>query len=59
MAMSAARHGATEKAIEWLLHSLFEFDEVGIPVGRVRVPGTPYFPGAGRLLYAAAVMIHS
>ena len=55
LAMSAARNGETEKAIEWLLHPLFEFDEVGMPVGGVRVP-TPYFPGAGALLYAVAMM---
>ena len=37
LAMSAARNGETEKAIEWLLHPLFEFDDVGMPVGGVRV----------------------
>ncbi|EIW55858.1 uncharacterized protein TRAVEDRAFT_76470, partial [Trametes versicolor FP-101664 SS1] len=55
LAMSAARNGETEKAIEWLLHPLFEFDDVGMPVGGVRVP-TPYFPGSGSLLYAMAMM---
>ncbi|RPD65393.1 hypothetical protein L226DRAFT_531023 [Lentinus tigrinus ALCF2SS1-7] len=55
LAMSAARNGETEKAIEWLLHPLFEFDDVGMPVGGVRVP-TPYFPGSGALLYAVAMM---
>ncbi|KAI0635047.1 Six-hairpin glycosidase-like protein [Trametes polyzona] len=55
LAMSAARNGETEKAVEWLLHPLFEFDDVGMPVGGVRVP-TPYFPGSGALLYAMAMM---
>ena len=55
LAMSAARNGETEKAVEWLLHPLFQFDDVGMPVGGVRVP-TPYFPGSGALLYAVAMM---
>ncbi|TBU27369.1 Six-hairpin glycosidase-like protein [Dichomitus squalens] len=55
LAMSAARNGETEKAIDWLLHPLFEFDDIGMPVGGVRVP-TPYFPGSGALLYAIAMM---
>ena len=55
LAMSAARNGETGKAIDWLLHPLFEFDDVGMPVGGVRVP-TPYFPGSGALLYAIAMM---
>ncbi|KAJ3532417.1 hypothetical protein NM688_g7426 [Phlebia brevispora] len=55
LAMSAARNGEAEKAIEWLLHPLFQFDDVGMPIGGVRVP-TPYFPGSGALLYAVAMM---
>ncbi|OCH88022.1 hypothetical protein OBBRIDRAFT_116454 [Obba rivulosa] len=55
LAMSAARNGDAEQAIEWLLHPLFQFDDVGMPIGGVRVP-TPYFPGAGSLLYAIAMM---
>ncbi|THH17924.1 hypothetical protein EW146_g2969 [Bondarzewia mesenterica] len=55
LAMSAARLGEPEKAIEWLLHPLFQFDDVGMPVGGVRAP-TPYFPGSGALLYAVAMM---
>ena len=55
LAMSAARNGEAEKAVEWLLHPLFEFDGVGMPVGALRVP-TPYFPGSGALLYAVAMM---
>ena len=55
LAMSAARLGDVEKALDWLLHPLFKFDDVGMPIGGVRVP-TPYFPGAGSLLYAIAMM---
>ena len=55
LTMSAARNGETEKAIEWLLHPLFEFDDVGMPICGVRVP-TPYFPGSGTLFYAVAMM---
>ncbi|KAI0365991.1 hypothetical protein BV20DRAFT_982235 [Pilatotrama ljubarskyi] len=55
LAMSAARNEESEKAVGWLLHPLFEFDDVGMPVGGVRVP-TPYFPGSGALLYAVAMM---
>ncbi|KAJ7489245.1 Six-hairpin glycosidase-like protein [Mycena latifolia] len=36
LAMSAARIGEQEKAVEWLLHPLFQFDDVGMPVGGVR-----------------------
>lgn len=55
LAMSAARNGETAQAIEWLLHPLFQFDDVGMPIGGARVP-TPYFPGSGGLLYAVAMM---
>ena len=55
LAMSAARNGETEQAMEWLLHPLFQCDDVGMPVGGVRVP-TPYFPGSGALLLAVAMM---
>ena len=56
LVMSAARNGEMEKAIEWLLHPIFEFDDVEMPVGGARVP-TPYFPGSGALLYAVTMMI--
>ncbi|KIJ62306.1 hypothetical protein HYDPIDRAFT_176621 [Hydnomerulius pinastri MD-312] len=49
LAMNAARSGEPEQALEWLLHPLFQFDDVGMPIGGVRVP-TPYFPGSGGLL---------
>lgn len=55
LAMSAARNGEPDTAIDWLLHPLFQFDVVGMPIGGVRVP-TPYFPGSGSLLFAVAMM---
>ena len=55
LAMSAARNNETDQAIDWLLHPLFAFDDVGMPIGGVRVP-TPYFPGSGSLLYAVGMM---
>jgi hypothetical protein len=55
LAMSAARNGNPTKAISWLLHPLFQFDDVGMPIGGARVP-TPYFPGSGALLYAIGMM---
>lgn len=55
LAMSAARLGNTTKAVEWLLHPTFQFDDVGMPIGGVRVP-TPYFPASGGFLYAVAMM---
>ncbi|KAG7439043.1 uncharacterized protein BT62DRAFT_998441, partial [Guyanagaster necrorhizus] len=55
LAMSSARSGDGEEAIEWLLNSIFTFDDVGMPGGGSRVP-TPYFPGSGGLLYAIAMM---
>ncbi|KIY73388.1 hypothetical protein CYLTODRAFT_428495 [Cylindrobasidium torrendii FP15055 ss-10] len=55
LAMAAARNGETDRAVDFLLDPLFQFDDVGMPVGGVRVP-TPYFPGSGGLLYAVAMM---
>ncbi|KAF2198626.1 hypothetical protein GQ43DRAFT_443185 [Delitschia confertaspora ATCC 74209] len=55
LAMAAARTGDAEKALEWLLHESFQFDEVGMPVGGARVP-TPYFPGSAGLLLAVGMM---
>ncbi|KAJ6598299.1 Six-hairpin glycosidase-like protein [Mycena vulgaris] len=61
LAMSAARIGEQEKAVEWLLHPLFQFDDSeSFPWYRnltcsCRV-ATPYFPGSGGLLYAIAMM---
>jgi len=55
LAMSAARNGETDRAIDWLLDPLYQFDDVGMPIGGVRVP-TPYFPGSGSFLLAIAMM---
>ncbi|KAI0343845.1 hypothetical protein BDW22DRAFT_1328504 [Trametopsis cervina] len=55
LAMSAARDGELDVAVDWLVNPLFEFDDVGMPVGGVRVP-TPYFPGSGALLMSVAMM---
>ena len=58
LSMSAARNGEIEKATEWLLHPLSEFNGIGMPIGRVRLP-TPYFPRdrcVESLLYAATMM---
>ncbi|KAF7369189.1 hypothetical protein MVEN_00246200 [Mycena venus] len=57
LAISAARIGEQDQAIEFLLDPFFQFDDTGYPVGGVRVP-TPYFPGSGALLYAVAMMAH-
>ncbi|KAF9447354.1 hypothetical protein P691DRAFT_125279 [Macrolepiota fuliginosa MF-IS2] len=55
LAMSAARNGELDRAIDWLLDPLYQFDDVGMPIGGVRVP-TPYFPGSGSFLLAIAMM---
>ncbi|KAF2278296.1 uncharacterized protein EI97DRAFT_373113 [Westerdykella ornata] len=55
LAMTAARMGERKKAVEWLLHDEFRFDEVGMPVGGTRVP-TPYFPASSGLLLAVGMM---
>jgi hypothetical protein len=55
LAMNAVKLGDAERAVEFLLDPLFEFDDVGMPVGGVRV-ATPYFPGAGGLLLAVGMM---
>lgn len=55
LAMSAARNGEPDRAIDWLLDPLFQFDDAGMPIGGTRVP-TPYFPGSGSLLLAIAMM---
>lgn len=55
LAMSAARLGDADKAIDWLLDPYYQFDDVGMPLGGAQVP-TPYFPGSGGLLYAVAMM---
>jgi len=54
-AMTAARLNDPQKAVDFLLHPDFQFDDVGMPVGGDRVP-TPYFPASGSLLLAVAMM---
>ncbi|OCL13747.1 hypothetical protein AOQ84DRAFT_385184 [Glonium stellatum] len=55
LAMTAARLGDTQKAIDWLLDPNFEFDDVGMPIGGARVP-TPYLPGSSSLLLTVGMM---
>ncbi|KAK3946325.1 Six-hairpin glycosidase-like protein [Diplogelasinospora grovesii] len=55
LAMNSLRLGDVEQAVAYLLHPIFQFDDVGYPVGGSRVP-TPYFPNSASLLMAAAMM---
>ncbi|KAE8346201.1 hypothetical protein BDV24DRAFT_147827 [Aspergillus arachidicola] len=54
LAMTSLRLGNVDQAIEYLLHSNFQFDDIGNPVGTV-VP-TPYFPASSAFLLAIAMM---
>jgi hypothetical protein len=53
LAMTAARLGEPDRAVDLLLHKNFGFDERGYPVGG---GPEPYFPSSGGMLYAAAFM---
>ncbi len=53
LAMTAARLGEPERAVDLLLHKNFDFDERGYPIGG---GPWPYLPSSGGLLYAAAFM---
>lgn len=53
LAMTAARLGEPEQALDLLLHTNFGFDERGYPIGG---GPWPYLPSSGGLLYAAAFM---
>ncbi|KAL4806069.1 Six-hairpin glycosidase-like protein [Aspergillus unguis] len=55
LAMNSLRLGDTERALSYLLHEYYAFDDAGYPVGGERVP-TPYFPNTGGLLLAVAMM---
>ncbi|KAK0216801.1 Six-hairpin glycosidase-like protein [Armillaria fumosa] len=55
LAMSSARNGDAEDAVDWLLDPLFNFDDVGMPLTNIPIP-PPYFPGSGGLLYTVAMM---
>ena len=56
LSMSAARNGEIEKATGWLLHPLSEFNGIGMPIGRFRVP-TRTSPGTGASLFYAVTMM--
>ncbi|KAF6825350.1 hypothetical protein CPLU01_10311 [Colletotrichum plurivorum] len=55
LAMNSLRLGDARRAVEYLLHPTFQFDDAGYPVGGTRVP-TPYFPSSSSLLLAVAMM---
>lgn len=55
LAMNSLRLGDVNRTLEYLLHSSFQFDDAGYPIGGTRVP-TPYFPSSGGLLMAVAMM---
>lgn len=55
LAMNSLRLGDVDRALDYLLHPIFEFDDAGYPVGGSRVP-TPYFPNSASLLLAVAMM---
>jgi len=56
LAMNAARLGDPARAVDFLLHERYGFTDTGLPAsGKSGVP-SPYFPAAGGLLYAVAMM---
>jgi len=56
LAMNAARLGDPTTAVDYLLHERLGFTDTGLPAsGKSGVP-SPYFPAAGGLLYAVAMM---
>ncbi|VUC29889.1 unnamed protein product [Clonostachys rosea] len=55
LAMNSLRLGDVDRAIEYLLHPSFDFDDAGYPTGGTRVP-RPYFPSSGSFLLAMAMM---
>ena len=56
LAMNAARLGDPTTAVDHLLHERLGFTDTGLPAsGKSGVP-SPYFPSAGGLLYAVAMM---
>jgi hypothetical protein len=56
LAMNAARLGDPVRAVDLLLHERYGFTDTGLPAsGKSGVP-SPYFPAAGGLLYAVAMM---
>lgn len=55
LAMNAMRLGDSDRALDYLFHPSFQFDDAGYAVGGTRVP-TPYFPSSGGFLMAMAMM---
>jgi hypothetical protein len=55
LAMNALRLSDPDRAVEYLLHPTFQFDDAGYPIGGTRVP-TPYFPSSSSFLLAMAMM---
>ncbi|GIK07145.1 hypothetical protein Aspvir_002800 [Aspergillus viridinutans] len=55
LALTATRLGNPQQAVDYLLNPVFQFDDVGNPIGGTRVP-TPYFPASSSLLLAVAMM---
>jgi hypothetical protein len=56
LAMNAARLGDPVGAVDFLLHDSFGFTDTGLPASSKEGVPSPYFPGAGGLLYAVALM---
>jgi hypothetical protein len=54
LAMNALRLGDADRAVAYLLHPTFRFDDAGYPIGGTRVP-TPYFPASSSFLLAMAM----
>jgi hypothetical protein len=57
LAMNAARLGDPNSAVNWLTDSRYQFSgTTGLPLSGISGVPSPYFPSAGGLLYAAAMM---
>jgi hypothetical protein len=55
LAMTAARMGDADRAVDLLLSGGFRFDDAGLPVGNARLP-SPRFPSSGGLLMVVAML---
>jgi hypothetical protein len=69
LAMTAARMGDVDRAVDWLVHPDYRFDDAGMPAGSIETSNqsslntggmvsvpTPYFSGAGGLLLSVAML---
>lgn len=56
LAMNAARLGDPDTAVNYLLHPQLVFTDTGLPASGMRGVPSPYFPSAGGLLSAVAMM---